>query len=146
MIQVYTDGACSNGNGGWGWYAPDAGFRMDSGAALNTTNNRMELQAVIEALQAFLPDTDIEIVSDSAYVINCMLERWYLRWRVNGWRTAQKKPVENQDLWVTLLSLVEQRSGQVAWTHVRGHAGDPGNEMADRLAVAARVALVEEAS
>jgi ribonuclease HI len=143
MIRVYTDGACSHGNGGWGWYAPDAGFRMDSGAVLNTTNNRMELWAAIEAFRAFPSDTDIEIVSDSAYVVNCMKDRWYDRWRVNGWRNSKKQPVENRDLWEDLLALVEARSGNVTWTHIRGHNGDPGNEMADRLAVEARLSLVD---
>jgi ribonuclease HI len=145
MIQVYTDGACSMRNGGWAWYTPDCGSGFEvsgSGAVADTTNNRMELRAVLEALWAW-PGCEVEIISDSAYVINCMKQRWYDNWRVNGWRNSQKKPVENQDLWRQLLSVYEARRHPVVWTHVRGHQGNAGNEAADRLAVAARLTLVE---
>lgn len=151
-LLVYTDGACSKGNGGWAWVAvwPDGGgVASASGAELSTTNNRMELRAVIEALKALRPARRFEIVTDSAYVSNCFFERWYDTWRANGWRSSKKKPVDNQDLWEELLALVEARD--VIWTHVRGHgkrASDPahhveGNALADQLAVEARLSLVE---
>lgn len=146
MIQIYTDGACSRGNGGWAWYVPaceDFPFDVSaSGSAKDTTNNRMELQAVLEALWAW-PGCDVEIISDSAYVVNCMAERWFETWQENGWRNSAKKPVVNQDLWKALLGLIRNRKAAIVWTHIRGHQGIAGNEEADRLAVAARLTLVE---
>lgn len=94
----------------------------------------MEIQAVIEALRrvktSHLP---IEVYSDSAYVVNCMRDRWYIRWRKNGWRNAKKKPVENKSLWIELLGLVEKQS-DIKFVHIKGHSGIELNEVADQLA------------
>jgi ribonuclease HI len=95
----------------------------------------MELTGVLQGLRAIPPGRAADVYSDSAYVINCFREKWYVRWRENGWKNAQKKPVENRDLWEALLVEVEQRN--VAWHKVAGHAGVPLNERADRLATEA---------
>jgi len=95
----------------------------------------MEMTAVREALRALPPRRAAAVYSDSAYVINCFRDRWYVRWRANGWKNAQKKPVENRDLWETLLAEVESRD--VTWHKVAGHTGVPLNERADRLAAEA---------
>lgn len=126
-IRIYTDGACSNNQeatnvGGWGavlYY--QAHTKTLKGGAVNTTNNIMELTAVIMGLKA-LKDHKIpvEIYSDSAYVVNCFKEGWYQKWRLNGWMTASKKPVENLDLWKELISLVESFE-QITFYKVKGH-------------------------
>ena len=95
----------------------------------------MEMTAVREGLRALPPGRAAAVYSDSAYVINCFRDRWYVRWRANGWRNAQKKPVENRDLWEALLAEVESR--HVTWHKVAGHSGVPLNERADRLAAEA---------
>lgn len=94
----------------------------------------MELTAALEALRA-LGNSDIEIVSDSTYVVNCFRDGWWRNWRRNGWRNSQRKPVANVDLWEPLIDLVE--SGSVSFTWVKGHSGDPMNDLVDRLAVEA---------
>jgi len=94
----------------------------------------MELTAVLEALRA-LGNSDVEIVSDSTYVVNCFRDGWWRNWRRNGWRNSQRKPVANVDLWEPLIDLVE--SGSVSFTWVKGHSGDPMNDLVDRLAVEA---------
>ncbi len=130
---VYTDGACRGnpGPGGWAWVVPDG--PRDSGAAPQTTNQRMELTAVLEAVRSL--EGPLEIVSDSTYVVNCFRDRWWEGWLRRGWRNSQKKPVANRDLWEPLLELALPRS--VAFRWVKGHAGDRWNDEADRLAVAA---------
>jgi ribonuclease HI len=95
----------------------------------------MELTGVLEGLRALPPGRAVAVYSDSAYVINCFRDRWYVRWRANGWKNAQKKPVDNRDLWEALLAEVESRD--VTWHKVAGHAGVPLNERADRLAAEA---------
>jgi len=95
----------------------------------------MELQAAREGLAALEARRHVALYSDSAYLVNCFRDRWYVRWRQNGWRNAQKKPVENRDLWEALIALAERHD--VAWHKVAGHSGDPLNERADRLARAA---------
>jgi ribonuclease HI len=95
----------------------------------------MEMTAVLQGLRAIAPGRAADVYSDSAYVINCFREKWYVRWRDNGWRNAQKKPVENRDLWEPLIALAERH--QVTWHKVAGHSGDVLNDRADRLAVAA---------
>lgn len=144
---VYTDGACDKaGYGGWGWVS-GSGKHRGSGAEFPSTNNRMELQAAIDALRTVPLGLRVLLVTDSAYVSNCFLERWYDKWRANGWVSSKKKPVENRELWEELIALVEARDGAVSWLHVRGHGkratDDPthvaGNAVADELAVAARV-------
>ena len=137
-VIVYSDGACSGnpGPGGWGAVIIDGGQEREiSGSEPSTTNQRMELRAVIEALRAIAGRRCVAVYSDSAYVVNCFRERWYVRWQKNGWRNAQNKPVGNRDLWETLIALAERHD--VSWHKVVGHAGDPLNERADRLACAA---------
>lgn len=129
-----SDGACSGnpGPGGWGAVL----FQMTrcaelSGGQAQTTNNRMELTAVIQAL-AVLPDSvSITVMTDSQYVQKGM-EQWLAGWKKKGWKTASNQPVKNQDLWIQLDELCQKK--QVTWTWVRGHAGHPGNERADTLA------------
>jgi ribonuclease HI len=130
---VYTDGACSGnpGPGGWAWVVADGNFA--SGAGAHTTNQRMEIQAALEAVRAL---TDpLEVVSDSTYVVNCFKQFWYKGWLANGWRNSQKKPVANRDLWEPLIELAVAR--KVAFRWVKGHGTDPLNQLVDRLAVEA---------
>ena len=135
-VVMYTDGACSGnpGPGGWGAILIEAGRERElSGGENPTTNQRMELTAPIEGLRALGPGRrQVAIYSDSAYVINCFRDKWYERWRKNGWRNSNKKPGENRDLWEALIALVEQHD--VTWHKVAGHSGDPLNDRADALA------------
>ena len=138
-VTAYTDGACSGnpGPGGWGVLLQahgEAGLvkeRELSGGESATTNNRMELTAAIAALRALTSPTSITVRTDSQYVRNG-ISKWILGWKANGWRTAAKKAVKNSDLWMQLDEL--QRAHDVRWEWVKGHADDPGNERADRLA------------
>jgi ribonuclease HI len=133
---VYTDGAClgNPGPGGWAWAASAMWYQ--SGFAPQTTNQRMELLAVIKAVEAF--PGPVRIVSDSTYVVNCFKNRWYVAWRANGWRNTQKKPVANRDLWQPLVEeVVDRRPGEIELAWVKGHAGDAMNELADLLATEA---------
>ena len=131
---VYTDGACSGnpGPGGWAWVVPEGLFA--SGADSRTTNQRMELTAVLEALGTL--DGPLDVVSDSTYVVNCFRDRWWEGWLERGWRTTKKKPVANRDLWEPLVDLVRSR-GDIEFRWVKGHAGDRWNDLADRLATEA---------
>ncbi|MHB8293737.1 MAG: ribonuclease H family protein [Acidimicrobiales bacterium] len=130
-VKVYTDGACigNPGPGGWAWALP-AGEHA-SGAEPLTTNQRMEVRAVLEALQVL--EGAVTVVSDSTYVVNCFRQSWWKGWQVRAWRNTAGKPVANQDLWRPLIELVVGRR-DVTFLWVKGHAGDPGNELADRLA------------
>ncbi|HUB72164.1 MAG TPA: ribonuclease H [Acidimicrobiales bacterium] len=143
VLTVYTDGACigNPGPGGWAWLVPEGQFA--SGAEPETTNNRMELTAVLEALRA-LPGP-LEVVSDSQYVVNCFKERWYEKWEAKGWRTKGGEDRLNRDLWQPLVQLVRERKGQVTFKWVRGHADDPQNDLVDRLANEAARAQVGRA-
>ena len=137
---VYTDGACSGnpGPGGWGWAVAPGGEPHGSGGDDHTTNQRMELQAVLEALRALGAGSEagpIEVVSDSTYVVNCFRDGWWKNWRRNGWKNSKKQPVANSDLWKPLVDLVE--SGDVRFRWVKGHSGDPMNDLVDTLAVQA---------
>jgi ribonuclease HI len=137
-VTIYTDGACSGnpGPGGWAAILIDGGREREvSGGETSTTNQRMELRAAIEGLGAVDGRRRVALHSDSAYLVNCFRDKWYVRWRQNGWRNAQKKPVENRDLWEALIALAERHD--VTWHKVAGHSGDPFNERADRLARAA---------
>jgi ribonuclease HI len=138
-VTIYTDGACSGnpGPGGWAAVIRDGSEEREiSGGESRTTNQRMELTGAIQGLAALAGRRRVvDLYSDSAYVVNAFRDRWFDRWRQNGWRTAQKKPVENRDLWETLIALSEAHD--VRWHKVAGHAGDPMNERADRLARAA---------
>ncbi|MEM1410153.1 MAG: ribonuclease HI [Pseudomonadota bacterium] len=135
MIKAYTDGACSGnpGPGGWGVLIVDHGGERKElcGGEAETTNNRMELMAAIHALEESRPGTELAITTDSQYVKNGV-ETWIHGWKRNGWKTASKKPVKNQDLWQRLDGLVGER--KVSWAWVKGHAGHEGNEAADALA------------
>ena len=132
---VYTDGACRGnpGPGGWGWVVPDGPWA--AGAAADTTNNRMELQAVLEALEALAGQDPVEVVTDSSYIVNCFEQRWWAGWRRRNWRNARKEPVKNRDLWEPLIEEVLARG--VAFRWVKGHAGNRWNDAADLLATAA---------
>ena len=132
---VYTDGAClgNPGPGGWAWAVPDGAFR--SGAATRSTNQRMEITAALEALRGLAGP--VLVMSDSTYVVNCFRDRWYEGWIRRGWRNSQRKEVANQDLWKPLIELYLSRSGEVGFRWVKGHGGDPMNDLVDRLAVEA---------
>jgi len=110
--------------------------RFASGGEARTTNQRMEVTAVLEAVRALSGERGLVVMSDSAYVVNCFRDRWWEGWLARGWRNAQRKPVANRDLWEPLLELY-RASGDIAFRWVKGHSGDPMNEMADRLAVQA---------
>ena len=133
-VYIYTDGACKGnpGVGGWGALLRYGQHEKELlGGAAETTNNRMELTAVIEALRALKRSSRVQICTDSQYVKNGM-ESWIEGWKKNGWQTTSKQPVKNADLWRELDTLVQQH--QVTWTWVKGHAGHPENERADALA------------
>ena len=136
-IVIYTDGACKGnpGPGGWGALlrAADGAEKELCGGELETTNNRMEMMAVIEALSALKRPCHVILHVDSQYVLKGMTE-WLQGWKAKGWRTAAKQPVKNVDLWQRLDALVHQSEHRIEWRWVRGHAGDPGNERADALA------------
>lgn len=143
-VELFTDGACSGnpGPGGWAFILrhPATGKVLErSGAELETTNNRMELQAVIEGLSALKAPSLVDLTSDSQYVLKGLKE-WMASWKAKGWRTADKKPVKNQDLWMRLDELIAGHEVRFHW--IRGHNEHPENERADRLAVGAREALV----
>lgn len=134
IVYIYTDGACKGnpGTGGWGALLRYGKHEKELfGGAAKTTNNRMELTAVIEALRTLKRQSSVQICTDSQYVKNGM-ESWIESWKKNGWQTANKQPVKNADLWRELDSLVNQH--QVTWAWVKGHAGHPENERADALA------------
>ena len=134
QVTIYTDGACKGnpGRGGWGAWLSTGGHEKElfGGEAL-TTNNRMELTAVIEALSSLKRTCDVVLYTDSEYVRKGITE-WIHGWKLRGWKTADKKPVKNADLWQRLDAL--RGLHRVEWRWVRGHAGDPGNERADALA------------
>jgi ribonuclease HI len=139
LRTVYTDGACSGnpGPGGWAWAIAPRGEISDSGAEPATTNQRMELQAVLSAIRTLAPEPGpIEVVSDSQYVVKCFTEGWWQGWLRRGWKNSQRQPVANRDLWEPLIELVRER-GDITFRWVRGHTGDPMNELVDVLAVAA---------
>ncbi len=136
-LEVWTDGACSGnpGPGGWGWITNEIEPRSGSGGDPATTNQRMEVAAVVNALQS-VPERPIVVVSDSTYVVNCITKKWYAGWQRNGWKNSKKEPVANRDLWEQLVPLATADGVTFRW--VKGHAGHPLNEAADALAVAAR--------
>ncbi|HEY7997039.1 MAG TPA: ribonuclease HI [Steroidobacteraceae bacterium] len=134
MIQIYTDGACRGNPGPGGWAALlmlGTHEKELSGAEAHTTNNRMELTAVIRALEALKRSVAAQIYTDSQYVMRGTME-WLPAWKARGWRTAGRKPVKNQDLWERLDALSTQH--RLEWHWVPGHAGVAGNERVDRLA------------
>lgn len=136
---VYADGACSGnpGPGGWAWALAPRGEVRDSGGEARTTNQRMELLAVLSALRTLGGEPGpILIVSDSQYVVKCFTEEWWKGWLRREWRNSQREPVANRDLWEPLIELVRTR-GDVHFRWVKGHSGDPVNDLVDALAVAA---------
>lgn len=136
-VIIHTDGACRGnpGPGGWGAQLVSGGHsRTLFGFEPATTNNRMELLAAVEALKALKQPCRVTLWTDSQYVCKGMSE-WISGWKARGWKTAAREPVKNADLWQALLAAAEPH--EIAWRWVKGHAGDPGNEMADQLANAA---------
>jgi ribonuclease HI len=134
-IEVFTDGACQGnpGPGGWAWAVAPDGATNGSGGEAHSTNQRMEVTAVLMALRSL--EGPLTIVSDSTYVVNCFRDRWWVKWKANGWRNAKKEPVANVDLWQPLIELVIVRQPTFRW--VKGHSGDPMNDLVDQLAVEA---------
>ena len=132
---VYTDGSClgNPGPGGWAWAVP--GGAQESGGEPHTTNQRMEVTAVVQALRGI--SGPLHVISDSTYVVNCFRQRWWEGWLRRGWRNSAGKPVANRDLWETLLSLALDDGRSVTFGWVRGHSGDPMNELVDQLATSA---------
>jgi len=135
MITVYTDGACSGNPGKGGWGVVILEDNKDeiflNGGDNNTTNNRMELTAAIEALKHYQNREDITLITDSKYVKDG-IQSWIQNWKKNGWKTAAKKPVKNKELWVELDDLITKHN--INWEWVKGHAGNKHNEKADYLA------------
>ena len=135
-IQIFTDGACSGnpGPGGWGAILRYKAHEKElSGGEAETTNNRMELMALIAALEQLKEPCEIDLCSDSQYVINGLQKGWAKGWRARGWKKADKSPALNSDLWSRLLDLSEAHTIHYNW--IKGHAGHPENERCDRLAV-----------
>jgi ribonuclease HI len=133
-VKIATDGACKGnpGPGGWGAVIRFGAHEKEvSGGAPDTTNNRMELKATIEALNALTRPCHVTLATDSVYVMDG-ITKWIHGWQKNGWKTAAKKPVKNADLWQELLSAIKPH--RIDWVWVKGHNGDPDNERADRLA------------
>lgn len=134
-VIVYTDGACSKNPGPGGWAAVmkyGEHIKELSGGEPQTTNQRMEITAVVEALRALKEPCDVVVHSDSAYVVNCFKQKWYVNWRKNGWLNSKGDPVQNRDLWEALLEEMEKH--KVEMKKVKGHAGVAWNERCDELA------------
>ncbi len=134
-VKIYTDGACSGnpGVGGWGavlFYRDEK--REISGYEENTTNNKMELTAAIKALERLKEPCEVELYSDSAYLINAFLEGWLTKWQMNGFKSSNKKPVQNVDLWQKLIEL--NNTHKITWIKVKGHADNVYNNRCDALA------------
>ena len=136
QVEIFTDGACSGnpGPGGWGAVLRYGSAEKElSGGAADTTNNRMELSAVIAALSALKEPCKVTLTSDSKYVIDAVTKGWAKKWQANGWVKSDKKPALNADLWEKLLALLKKHDVRFVW--VKGHAGHPENERCDRMAV-----------
>lgn len=135
-VEIFTDGACSGnpGPGGWGAILRYNGKEKElSGGEKETTNNRMELTAVISSLKALKEPCEVTLTTDSKYVCDAVCKRWVYSWRANGWKKADKKPALNKDLWEMLLPLLETHKTTFVW--VKGHNEHPENERCDALAV-----------
>lgn len=135
-VVIYTDGACKGnpGRGGWGAFLQSKLHTKEIfGGELATTNNRMEMTAVVEALKVLKQPCTVDFYLDSQYVRKGLTE-WMKNWKARGWRTASGGPVKNQDLWQELDKLLYESEHSISWHWVKGHAGDPGNERADKLA------------
>ena len=137
QVEVFTDGACKGnpGPGGWGAILRYKGVEKEiSGGEAATTNNRMELSAVIEALKLLKEPCEVALYTDSQYIANALTQGWAKKWKANGWMRNKKEKALNPELWETLLNLYDAHKVDVHW--VKGHAGHPENERCDRLAVA----------
>ena len=137
-LEIYTDGACSGnpGPGGWGAVLRYQGFEKElSGGEKETTNNRMELTAIIEALSCLKEPCSVTLTTDSKYAADGITKGWARSWQKNGWKKADKKPAMNSDLWERLLQLLDTHKVEIVW--VKGHAGHPENERCDTLATTA---------
>lgn len=135
QVTIYTDGACSGnpGPGGWGCVLMhNDNYKEISGNAIQTTNNIMELTAVIEGLKALKKQCKVELYSDSAYVVNAFTNRWIENWQKNNWKTSSKEPVKNMELWKELLELI--REHDVHFNKVKGHSDNKYNNRCDELA------------
>ena len=144
-VTLYTDGACSGnpGPGGWGAILEYGGVEKElSGGEASTTNNRMELTAVIAGLSALKEPCIVELYSDSKYVIDGLSKGWAASWQKNGWKKADKKPVLNPELWQELLKEINKHEYKIIW--VKGHAGHPENERCDKLATAKAAEYAEK--
>lgn len=144
QIELFTDGACSGnpGPGGWGAVLRYNGVEKElSGGEINTTNNRMELTAVIKGLSALKEPCKVHLTTDSKYVSDGISKGWAQSWKNNAWRKADKKPALNPDLWEELLNLLTIHEVEITW--VKGHAGHPENERCDKLAVSYYQSLQE---
>ena len=143
-VEIFTDGACRGNPGPGGWGAVLRYGKKEktlSGAVDHTTNNRMEMLAAVEGLKALTSPCTVSLTTDSQY-LRQGITQWVSKWQRNGWKTADKKPVKNKDLWQTLMALVSQHD--VSWHWVKGHAGHRENELADKLATEAITTLLEE--
>lgn len=137
-VEIFTDGACQGnpGPGGWGSILRYNNYEKEiSGGEKYTTNNRMEITAVLEAIRLLKEPCNITLYSDSQYVCNAIEKGWAKKWRANGWMRTKKDPAINADLWEQLLTIIEKHNLNIVW--VKGHAGHPENERCDQLAVAA---------
>ncbi len=144
-VDIYTDGACRGnpGHGGWGAVLVYRGVERElSGGERETTNNRMELTAAIEALSALREPCNVTLTSDSKYLVDAVTKGWARAWRANNWKKADRAPALNPDLWEKLLHLLEQHDVTFVW--VKGHDGHPYNERCDRLATAFADRFAEE--
>lgn len=144
-IKVYTDGACNREYGSWAYLLiaekDDASkiYRTFREATENMTNQKAELRAVLAAMNSFTRPTKFTIYTDSAYIVNCFLEGWYVKWEVTGWRNSHGQPVANQDLWRPILAKYKEHA--VDFVKVKGHSGNPFNEYVDSLAKLAMIEL-----
>lgn len=148
-LRIFTDGACSDNPGPGGWAAIinlKEGYTVLKGYEINTTNNKMELMAVVKALSKIMKEPidgfnkekdKVEIHSDSAYVVNAINDKWTVKWKLNGWKTTKGKDVKNRELWEELMSLLmafESNGVKISFVKVKGHDGNALNEMADKVA------------
>ena len=149
VLRIYTDGGCAGNQsktnfGGWGAVLEYGQHQKElHGGAQNTTNNLMEMTALLEAFKAVKKEGQtIEVFSDSSYLMDCFRKKWYVNWQKNGWKTASGKPVENRELWERLLEL--QRVHKLDWRKVKGHADNPYNNRCDKLATTAAANLKKQ--
>ena len=144
VLRIYTDGGCAGNQsktnfGGWGAVLEYGQHQKElHGGAKNTTNNLMEMTALLEAFKAVKKEGQtIEVFSDSSYLMDCFRKKWYVNWQKNGWKNSKKEPVENMDLWKLLLQIIKLKKHEVTFHKVKGHADNPWNNRCDELATSA---------